>query len=117
MANGASSNSSSTKSNAASHWPPFTIYAPYQIDLNQVRQPTLGHDYGPSVLSSVADNVTRSQTGGTLFQSNLIPGYDVPEYGEPGLLNNITLVNAWTWEAGRGFRCEFWRSVGAIVPE
>lgn len=35
VANGASSGNS-TSSNAAANWPPFTVYAPYQIDLNQV---------------------------------------------------------------------------------
>ena len=42
---------------------------------------------------------------------------NITEYGSPGLQNNITLVDAWNWEAGRGVRCEFWRSMGGIVPE
>ncbi|KAK4937189.1 hypothetical protein LTR10_022094 [Elasticomyces elasticus] len=89
VANGASSGNNTT-SNGAANWPPFTVYAPYQIDLNQ--------------------------TGGTPFLATT-SSYNITEYGEPGLQNNITLVNAWTWEAGRGYRCDFWRSVGAIVPE
>ncbi|KAI1619145.1 carboxylesterase type B [Exophiala viscosa] len=89
VANGASA-SNSTSSNAAANWPPFTIYAPYQIDLNQ--------------------------TGGTPFLE-ITSSYNITEYGKPGLQNNISLVNAWTWEAGRGYRCDFWRSVAAIVPE
>ncbi|EXJ80631.1 hypothetical protein A1O3_06915 [Capronia epimyces CBS 606.96] len=91
IANGASSNSSAT-SNDASNWPPFSLSSPYQINLNQ--------------------------TGGTPFSTSIVQiGRNITEYGNPGLQNNITLVNAWTWEAGRGDRCEFWRSMGSIVPE
>ncbi|KAJ4523313.1 hypothetical protein HRR78_000809 [Exophiala dermatitidis] len=90
--NSTSSSSSSSYSNDASNWPPFSMYAPYQINLNQ--------------------------TGGTSFSMDITQiGRNITEYGNPGLQNNITLVNAWTWEAGRGYRCEFWRSMGAIVPE
>jgi len=91
IANGASSNSSSSV-NDASNWPAFAIYAPYQINLNQ--------------------------TGGTPVSVN-IPQIDrnITVDVSPGLQNNITLVNAWTWEAGRGYRCDFWRSMAATVPE
>ncbi|KAK5314231.1 hypothetical protein LTR93_010510 [Exophiala xenobiotica] len=91
VANGASSGNAGS-SNDASNWPPFTIYAPYQINLNE--------------------------TGGTPFSTNITQiGHNITEFGQPGLQNDITLVNAWTWEAGRGYRCDFWRSMGAIVPE
>ncbi|KAL2401470.1 Chlorogenic acid esterase [Exophiala dermatitidis] len=90
VANGPSSNS--TVTNPASDWPPYRIYSPYQMDLNI--------------------------TGGTPFAFNLsYIAANLTEYGEPGLVNNITLVNAYTWEAGRGYRCDLWRSLGAIVPE
>lgn len=42
---------------------------------------------------------------------------NVTAFTEPGLRNDFTLVNAYEWEAGRGYRCDFWRSVGALVPE
>lgn len=90
VANGASSNS--TQASPASAWPPFEIYAPYQMNLNL--------------------------TGGTPFAFNL--SYiqaNLTEHGEPGLMNNISLVNAYTWEAGRGYRCDMWRSLAPIVPE
>lgn len=32
-------------------------------------------------------------------------------------VNELRLVNAYTWEGGRGTRCDFWKSVGEIVPE
>ena len=52
----AASNSSSTSStNPASSWPPFTIYAPNQLNLNQ--------------------------TGGTRFQAPQSPTQNVTEYG------------------------------------
>ena len=89
IANGASSNT--TAANPASSWPPFTIYAPYQLDLNE--------------------------TGGTRHVAPMGQGVSLPEQIEPGLKNNFNLVNAYTWEGGRGFRCDFWRSMGLIVPE
>lgn len=89
IANGASSNSSTT--NPASDWPQFSIFAPYQINLNQ--------------------------TGGSPFSATVLPNVNITEFRQPGLQNNITLHNAYTWEGGRGFRCDFWRSVSAIVPE
>lgn len=36
---------------------------------------------------------------------------------EGDVQNRIRLVDAYEWEAGRGERCEFWREMGAKVPE
>lgn len=83
--------------NPASQWPPFSIYAPYQIDLNQ--------------------------TGGVEVTLNGSEALSVPGLGSvevyvgPGLRNKFTLSNAYTLEGGRGFRCDFWRSIAWIVPE
>lgn len=38
------------------------------------------------------------------------------EYMEPGLKNDFTLVNAYSWEGGRGSRGDFWRSIGVSMP-
>lgn len=74
------------------NWPQYDIYAPYQLDLNQ--------------------------TGGTIISYDTGIGEGNSSiYVEPGLMNKFTLVNAYTWEGGRGYRCDFWRSVGAVVPE
>lgn len=59
-----------------------------------------------------------NQTGGSPYSG---PGFtmradNVTLYREPGLMNQIGVVDAWTWEGGRGVRCEFWRGVGGIVP-
>jgi hypothetical protein len=89
IANGASSNSST--SNPASDWPAFSFANPYQINLNQ--------------------------TGGTPVSGQFLSGKNTTYFTMPGLQNDITLVNAVTWEDGRGARCEFWRSIGEIVPE
>ena len=37
--------------------------------------------------------------------------------GGPGAQNQFRLANAYTWEGGRGQRCDFWRSMGKKVPE
>ncbi|KAI4235595.1 MAG: hypothetical protein LQ352_008076, partial [Teloschistes flavicans] len=79
---------------AASQWPPFTLAAPYQLNLNQ--------------------------SGGVPFSAAPYPGItnlvNVTQFANPGLRNDFSLVNAYTWEGGRGMRCDFWRSVGGIVP-
>lgn len=36
-------------------------------------------------------------------------------YG-PGLANHFTIADMYTWEGGRGARCDFWRDFGAITP-
>ncbi|PMD58787.1 alpha/beta-hydrolase [Hyaloscypha bicolor E] len=89
IANGASAPNPSAP-NAASAWPAYTRNNPAMINLNE--------------------------TGGTLTNASSF-GLTVLEYFEPGLLNNITLVNAATWENGRGARCDWWRGISADVPE
>jgi hypothetical protein len=94
-----SSNSTDSTSDASpnpiSEWPAYTNAAPYQINLNE----TGGTEY--------------SVQGLTLGDAKL----NVTQYRGPGLRNDFTLVNARTWEAGRGIRCDFWRSLGPLVPE
>ena len=85
-------NSTATTS-PATDWPAWSSAQPYQLNLNE--------------------------SGGTAFETetqatNVAP---ITEFEEPGLRNHFELVNAYTWEGGRGVRCDFWRSVGAIVPE
>lgn len=60
--------------------------------------------------------INLNETGGTPANVSSF-GMTVLENLEPGLLNNITLVNAATWENGRGARCDWWRSISADVPE
>lgn len=94
--------------------------------------------YGnPSISSAAADGIS---SGNSIYNSiSAWPVYDIdttimadwnttcPEIFEYGGLpfcgvngtvkNEISLVNAYTWEDGRGERCEFWRTIGAEVPE
>ncbi|KAL8650963.1 MAG: hypothetical protein Q9226_004923 [Calogaya cf. arnoldii] len=83
--------------NAASNWPPYSLASPYQINFNQ--------------------------SGGVPFDASAYPGLpglqldNVTQFSDPGLRNDFNLVNAYTWEGGRGMRCDFWRSVARLVPE
>ncbi|KAI4161521.1 MAG: hypothetical protein LQ342_004805 [Letrouitia transgressa] len=78
--------------NAATLWPTYSLANPYLLNLNQ--------------------------TGGTAFSALPVPTtLNITEFRDPGLRNDFTLENAYTWEGGRGARCDFWRSIGSIVPE
>lgn len=83
-------NTQSGGGNPATDWPPFSVYNPYQIDLNQ--------------------------TGGQ-FTTISYGGLNISAETGQGAINSFRLVNAYTWEDGRGMRCDFWRSMGEIVPE
>ncbi|KAH8689520.1 putative carboxylesterase [Talaromyces proteolyticus] len=43
--------------------------------------------------------------------------YQIQMYVNPGLQPKFDLVDAYTWEGGRGARCDFWKTVGTKVPE
>ena len=59
-----------------------------------------------------------NQTGGEIAigSLNVNSPVNTTYFTGPGLMNNFTLVNAYTWEDGRGMRCDFWRSVADIIP-
>lgn len=62
--------------------------------------------------------INLNQTGGVLANVTSIFGYGVLlEYVEPGLRNDIELVDAYSFDYNRGTRCEFWRSVSRDIPE
>jgi hypothetical protein len=62
--------------------------------------------------------INLNETGGTPENVTLpFGGPPVLENVEPGLKNNITLVNAYTFANNRGARCDYWRSISADVPE
>ena len=64
--------------------------------------------------------VNLNQTGGTLETTVAgLSGYqfNVSIYTDPGLSNDFSVVDAYTWEGGRGERCEFWKDVAGRVPE
>ena len=67
----------------------------------------------------VADGESRmlnlNTTGGVPYQSSQT-GINFTQFQEPGIQNDFSVVNALTWEGGRGERCEFWRSIASRVP-
>jgi carboxylesterase type B len=75
IANGVS-NSNSSEVNPASSWPAFNIYAPYQINLNE--------------------------TGGTEIGVPFNATFNATQYVGPGQKNSFSLVDAYSWEGGRG---------------
>lgn len=86
-ANGVSTGNSS--SNPASAWPPYSFAAPNMMDLNTTcPDPIVPSGFG--------------QAAGPACESGN---------------NTIRLVNGWTWEGGRGARCDMWKSLGELVPE
>ena len=92
-AGGNSSMSSTVAANPIANWPAYTVANPHQINLNE----TGGQPYSAPGFSNSAPNIT--------------------QFANPGLRNVFQLVDAYSWEGGRGARCDFWRSVAAIVPE
>jgi carboxylesterase type B len=64
-----------------------------------------------------ARQVDFDQSGGTPYQAGTSWGVNVTQYMGPGLRADIDVVDAYSWEGGRGARCEFWRSLGAAIPQ
>ncbi|CDR98673.1 related to esterase [Sporisorium scitamineum] len=90
LAYGSNANSStSSQPNAAENWPQYSPTSPYQINLNQ--------------------------TGGTPSTVQDL-GTDVTILTGPSLRNDFSKVNAYTWEGGRGQRCDYWRSISNLLP-
>lgn len=86
-------NGTGTNGLAATNFPPWSLRNPLQLNLNE----TGGQAYSSMSFNAQAPNIT--------------------QFEEPGLMNDFTAVDAYSWEGGRGVRCDFWRSVGSIVPE
>ncbi|KAH8892416.1 alpha/beta-hydrolase [Thozetella sp. PMI_491] len=59
--------------------------------------------------------IVLNQTGGVPYTAAPI-GVPLIQYMDPGLRNNITVANAYTWEGGRGRRCEFWKGMSPQIP-
>lgn len=77
--------------NGGIDWPGFTMQEPRQMDLNT--------------------------TGGVISEVVVTSNLSYYERTGPGIVNNFRLVDALTWEGGRGDRCAFWRNVSARVPQ
>ena len=93
---GAKSTTLMNGTNPVTHWPAYTNAKPFMMNLNEtggIPYETVG-----------TDNFAYTEV-------------NVTEYKGPGLRNDISLVNAYLWEGGRGVRCDFWRSMGVLIPE
>ncbi|KAH6678129.1 carboxylesterase type B [Halenospora varia] len=77
------------------NWPPYSNAYPAMMNLNQT--------------GGVERTINRS-----IFTGETV---SIPISVGPGLRNNFSLVDAFTWEGGRGTRCDFWRAMGGLVPE
>lgn len=86
----ANSNSNATASNPSEAWPPYSIAEPYQLDIN-------------------------TTCGTKRVENPYFPGLQV--CSGPGTQNDLRLVDAYTWEGGRGIRCDFWRSMADLTPQ
>jgi carboxylesterase type B len=62
-----------------------------------------------------------NETGGREVPVNatldsVLTGVNATWYVGPGLENKFDIVDGWTWEGGRGGRCEYWRGIAGKVP-
>ncbi|CAD6567870.1 MAG: hypothetical protein ASARMPRED_001172 [Alectoria sarmentosa] len=73
------------------HWPTYSNRSSLQMNLNT--------------------------TGGTVESVFVTSDYSYDLRLDPGVTNDFRLVDANTWEGGRGARCRFWREVAPRVPE
>ena len=73
------------------HWPTYSNRSNLQMNLNT--------------------------TGGTVESVFVTSDYSYDLRLDPGVTNDFRLVDADTWEGGRGARCQFWREVAPRVPE
>ncbi|TLS23977.1 hypothetical protein PpBr36_08728 [Pyricularia pennisetigena] len=89
VANGASSSSPDAPNNATM-WPRWNAGHRQMLNLNQ--------------------------TGGTPY-SAVVDGATVIEFTGPSLRNDFDLVDAYSWEGGRGARCDFWQTLNAVIPQ
>jgi hypothetical protein len=71
-------------------WPKYSIFQPQQMNLN-----TTG---GVVELTTVTDDLSYTVRTGA------------------GIVNKFSLADAFTWEGGRGARCDFWRAIAPSVP-
>lgn len=72
-------------------WPAYDANEPWQMDLNT--------------------------TGGAVAETVVTTDLSYFERTGAGIVNTFRLVNATSWEGGRGARCDFWRSISARVPQ
>lgn len=55
-------------------------------------------------------------TGGVASSSKVNEHLTITTYLEPGVTNQFSLVDAYSWEGGRGRRCQWWKKMAPRVP-
>lgn len=88
IANGQSTGNTSTHPVAT--WPVWTEAAPKLVNLNE--------------------------TGGVQYEEPMQWGVGVTQSKGPGLKNAIAVVDAMSWEGGRGQRCAFYKQLAPSIP-
>lgn len=88
----------------------------------EAAKPTTAQGLGDLIWPAWVDDgesrmLNLNTTGGVPFEASQ-SGISVnfTEYMEPGIQNDFSVVDALTWEGGRGARCEFWRRIASRVP-
>ena len=76
-------------------WPTFSETSPFQVDFN----------VSGGFITEI--NYTLVNNGNMQLNLPVLVG---------NTSNNFSLVNAYSWEAGRGRRCDLWRDIGSMVP-
>lgn len=71
----------------------------------------------PSYSETSNIQMNLNTTGGTVENVPVTPDYSYNLRLGPGVTNDFRLVNADTWEDGRGARCRFWREVAPRIPQ
>ncbi|KAH6642520.1 Alpha/Beta hydrolase protein [Boeremia exigua] len=57
--------------------------------------------------------INLNTTGGVPYQSPQMNGVNVTEFMMPGIQNDFSVVDALSWEGGRGARCDFWKTLAS----
>jgi carboxylesterase type B len=101
-----------------------TLWGNFIMQDNPSVPDSIANVTGPNVLANFPvfspaqpSMVILNETGGVPYSARGNAILNVTQFEEPGLQNWFRIVNAYTFEGGRGTRCDFWRSVAAIVPE
>ncbi|KAF2198193.1 alpha/beta-hydrolase [Delitschia confertaspora ATCC 74209] len=55
-------------------------------------------------------------TGGVASTAKVNENLSITTYLEPGVTNQISLVDANSWEGGRGERCKWWKEMAEKIP-
>lgn len=123
-------------------WGNFIIHSNPTIPLSTVAPHTYRKTVNqPTTTSAASSNSSssmfpwpalRADNGHAMLNINLTGGHEVfvpsgidwlevdlniTQMVGPGLRNQWRIVDAQAWEGGRGKRCDFWREMGAKVPE